>query len=303
MRKWLRRLGYAAGGLFGLVLVAACAIYAASELRLRRTYAIPAHGLVLQPNAGAAVRGDHMVHAIGKCVECHGPNLGGRLFMDAGPLGVVYASNLTRGRGGALASYTDEQLERAIRHGVRPNGRALLVMPSDDYNRMSDADVAATIAYLRSLPPVDNTLPHSTVRLLGRLLYLKGDLPLVPAEHIDNAAPHRASQPGATKEYGEYLANVGGCTDCHGPTLAGGRVNGPPGTPPSRNLTPDSTTGVGRWTEADFVRALRQGRRPDGSRINEAMPWKLSGGMTDEEIHALWLYMRSVPARPFGQQQ
>jgi mono/diheme cytochrome c family protein len=300
MRKWLRRLGYAAGGLFGVVLVAACAIYAASELRLRRTYRVADENVALSSDAATLAHGRHLATAIGKCVECHGPNLGGRLFMDAGPLGVLYATNLTGGRGGILASYTDGQLERAIRHGVGADGHALKIMPSDDYNRMSDPDVSALIAYLRSLPSVDNTLPRSSVGPLGRVLYLKGDLPLLPVERIDNAEPHRTVPAGPTREYGEYLAYVGGCAGCHGRALTGGIVNGPPGTPASRNLTPDTVTGIGRWSEADFTRALRQGQRPDGSAITEAMPWKLASGMTDGEIHALWLYLRSVPARPFG---
>jgi cytochrome c553 len=302
MRKWLRRLGYAAGGLFGLVLIAACAIYAASELRLRRIYHVRGEKVALPSGPAALARGQHLATAIGKCTECHGTNLGGRLFMDAGPLGVLYASNLTAGRGGIGPSYTDQQLEAAIRHGVGATGHALKIMPSDDYNRMTDEDVGALIAYLRSLPAVDNDVPASRVGPLGRALYLKGDLPLLPIDRIDNAAPHRVVPAGPTKEYGEYLAYVGGCAGCHGRTLAGGIVSGPPGTPASRNLTPDPVAGIGRWTEADFTRALRTGKRPDGSALTDAMPWKLAAGMTDQEIHALWLYLRSIPARPFGQQ-
>jgi hypothetical protein len=74
-------------------------------------------------------------------------------------------------------------------------------------------------------------------------------------------------------------------------------VAGPPGLPPASNLT---TAGIGNWTEADFVRALREGTRPDGTVINEFMPWKAFRGMTDAELHAIWLYLRSVPARAFG---
>ena len=72
---------------------------------------------------------------------------------------------------------------------------------------------------------------------------------------------------------------------------------GPPGLPPASNLTP---AGIGSWTEVDLTRALREGKRPDGSQLDEFMPWKVFRGMTDAEIHAVWLYLRSVPARPFG---
>ena len=98
-------------------------------------------------------------------------------------------------------------------------------------------------------------------------------------------------------EYGRYLAQVSGCHGCHGTGLSGGRVAGPPDLPLASNLTP---AGLAAWTEADFVRALREGRRPDGSAINEFMPWRGYGAMTDTELHALWLYLRSVPPRPTG---
>jgi len=86
---------------------------------------------------------------------------------------------------------------------------------------------------------------------------------------------------------------VGGCTGCHGPELVGGPSH-EPGAPPAANLTP---AGIGTWTEADFFKALRSGVRPDGTAINPAMPWASSGRMTDDELRALWLYLRTVPAK------
>jgi mono/diheme cytochrome c family protein len=301
MRKWLRRLGYAAGGLFGLILVAAAAVYAASEVRLRRNYAFTGQKIAVASDRATLERGRHLATAIGKCVDCHGPDLAGKTFIDAPPLGVVQASNLTAGKGGVLSRYGDAELERAIRGGVGSSGHALKVMPSDEFQGFSDADVGAIIAYLRSVPAVDNELPASTVGPIGRLLYLKGDLPLLPAERIDRAAARKTPPAGPTVEYGEYLSTVGGCRGCHGPGLSGGPIPGvPPEWPAARNLTPDPVTGIGRWSEADFVRALRTGKRSDGTAISEVMPWKLAGQMTDEEMHATWLYLRSVPARPFG---
>jgi hypothetical protein len=75
----------------------------------------------------------------------------------------------------------------------------------------------------------------------------------------------------------------------------------PPGTPPAANLTPDPSTGLGKWTEAQFTAVLRTGRKPDGSMVKAPMPWQLTTHLSDDEIHALWLYLRTVPARPFGQ--
>jgi mono/diheme cytochrome c family protein len=301
MKTWLRRLGYAAGGLFGLVLVAAIAVYAASELRIRRTYDIAGKQLALRSDPATLARGKHLATSLAKCVDCHGADLGGKAFIDAPPIGVLFASNLTTGRGGALSRYTDPQLEAAIRHGVRSDHLPLKGMPSNEFYNLSDEDVAAIIGYLRTVPPVDRETPAARVGPIGRLLYLKGDLPLLPAEAMDHTRPRTVPPRGPTLEYGRYLASVSGCNGCHGDHLSGGPIPGvPPEWPAARNLTPNPVTGIGGWTEADFVHALRTGTRPDGSKINEVMPWKLAGQMTDDEMHAVWLYLRSVPARPFG---
>ena len=104
---------------------------------------------------------------------------------------------------------------------------------------------------------------------------------------------------GPTAEYGAYLATS--CTGCHGEELTGGPIPGmPPGTPPALNLTRDEQTGLGRWTEADFARALREGKKPDGSELKAPMPWKLTAQLTDDELHALWLHLRTRQAKPFG---
>jgi cytochrome c553 len=98
--------------------------------------------------------------------------------------------------------------------------------------------------------------------------------------------------------YGRYLADVGGCTGCHGPGLSGGRVAGtPPDFPPASNLTP---TGIGHYTEADFFRALREGKRPSGTPIDSFMPWRYTRLMTDEDVRAVYTFLKSVPPREFG---
>jgi cytochrome c553 len=103
---------------------------------------------------------------------------------------------------------------------------------------------------------------------------------------------------GATPEYGKYLARVSGCDGCHGRTLAGGPIEGgPPDAKPAANLTP---TGIGRYTEEDFFRALREGKRPDGSPIDPFMPVKYTKDMTDEEIRAVFAFLKTVPPREYG---
>lgn len=295
--RWTARI---AGGLLTLVVVALAAVYGASEVRIRKTYDVPATPLTVEASAALTDDGRHLAVTRG-CVDCHGENLGGKAFLDEAPLARLWAPNLTRGEGGAAGTYSDAELARAIRHGVRRDGKSLLFMPVQDFNGMSDADVAAIIAYLRSVPAVDGAMPASSVGPVGRALYLTGAFPLLPAELVDHGA-ERAPAPerGPTAEYGKYLSAT--CTGCHGPGFSGGKIPGaPPAAPPAANLTPDRESGLGTWTEEDFFRALRTGVRPDGSALNEFMPWKLSAQMTDDEIRALWLYLQTVPAKPLGQ--
>jgi mono/diheme cytochrome c family protein len=220
-------------------------------------------------------------------------------MFDSPALGSVTALNLTRGTGGNGKILTDADFVRAIRHGVAPNGRPLMIMPAQDFIELTDADLGAVIAYVKSLPPADNVLPESHMGPLARALLVAGKMPLFPAEHIDHTRPSPAPiNPSATAEYGGYLVRIG-CAGCHGPTLAGGPIAaGDPSWPPAANLTSSGSTKS--WSEADFKKLLRTGRRPDDTPVNGAMPWKLAGKMTDDEIHAVWTYLRSIPGQPTG---
>jgi cytochrome c553 len=227
------------------------------------------------------------VEAIGKCAECHGADLGGELIVDSPVFGRLAGSNLTAGAGG-IADASAADLERAIRHGVGRDARALFFMPAEAFHALTDEDLAAVLGYLRSLPPVDREAPEPRVGPLARILYLAGNFPLLPVELVDHDARPAAPAAGVTVEYGEYLATIGGCRSCHGMTLAGDA------NPDAPNITPGR---LGSWTEADFFRSLREGRRPDGTAIDpEKMPWVRSGQMTDDEMKAVWMYLRSVPA-------
>jgi cytochrome c553 len=291
--KWIKRVAL---GLVSLIILAVAVIFGVSEARMRKTYDVAAvTSLNVSKDPAQIARGQHLVTAVTKCTDCHSADLGGKIFIEPGPMGTVSASNLTAGKGGVLASYTDAQLEAAIRHGVRKNGRGLIIMPSDEYQNLGDADVAAIIAYLRSIPAVDRELPATKLGPIGRGLVTFG-VPLVPAARIDHQKPpaSRASVPpvGPTVEYGQYLVSVGGCRGCHGPNLVGAPGHGPE-DPSAPNITPAGV--IAQWSEADFTRAIRTGTRPDGSKINEAMPWKSMARHTDDELHAIWLYIRTVP--------
>jgi mono/diheme cytochrome c family protein len=299
MRRVLKVIGYVAAGAAALILVAAAAVYGFSEARYRKQYAVAPSAIVVATDSATIARGEHLAQSFGGCVECHGENLGGRKVIDDPAIGRVYGANLTRGAGGIGASLTDADIVRALRHGVGRDGRALKVMPSTDYVHLSESDLAAIVAYVKSRPPVDTAPPSISVGPVGRALFVAGKLPILHAERIDHSRPAAMTvTPGATVDYGRYVAAVG-CQGCHGPTLAGGPiVGGAPDWPPAANLTPAGS--LKGWTEEGFTTFLRTGKRPDGTPVNDVMPIRLTKRMTDEEIRALWMYLKTLPAEATG---
>jgi mono/diheme cytochrome c family protein len=306
LKTLVRRVGLVLASLVVVLVLAAAGGLAATNHRLNRTFDVPAERIAVAHDAATVERGRHLATAIGKCVACHGDNFAGKVLVDDPAFGRFVSANLTSGRGGVGGQLSAADWERAIRHGVAPSGRPLVFMPSQDFRVMGDEDVGALIAYLQQLPPVDNALPATQPGPLARALLIAGRLPPLPAEVI--AADARRGQrdaghapapaPGPSVAYGRYLTSVGGCTGCHGSTLSGGPIPGEaPDARPAANLTPE---GIGHWSEADFRRALREGRRPDGTRIAGAMPWNLTRLMTDEEISAVYAYLRTVPRKGFG---
>jgi mono/diheme cytochrome c family protein len=302
MRAWMRWIGYGALVVAGVLVLGVGVVYGVSESRIRKHYQVadPAVEVPAIPSAELLSRGEHILATRG-CHDCHGADLGGRIFVEDPAIGTLYAGNLTRGAGGVAGHYSDAAWVVAIRNGVRHDGRPLLFMPSHEYNRLGDEDVAALVAYLKSLPPVDRVPEESRPGPLARALFLAGAFPLLPAELIDHQAPRDpAPEPGVTVAYGEYLAVT--CTGCHGAGFSGGKIPGtPPDFLPPPNITPDPETGIGNWTEEDFVRLLRTGTRPDGSEVDRvAMPVAMTSSFTDEELSAIWMYLRSLPAKGYG---
>ena len=293
-QRIVRRSLFTLAGLLGLLLVALAVIYVGSQVRLNRRYEIAVQPPPIPTDAASITRGQHLATAVTGCTKCHGADLSGHLFADAPPF-LLVASNLTRGAGGVGGQYSDADWVRAIRYGVRPNGKSLIFMPSQHFNKLSNEDLAALIAYIKSVAPVDHEQEPSTLRLLGRLLLLIGEYPL-PAETADAAAPIPVAPPaGRTVEYGNYLVGIGACSECHGAKLAGGAPI-EPGAPPGANLTPGGN--IGQWSEAEFINTLRTGLRPDGTAINAAMPWWVLAQQTDDELGAIYAYLRSLPALP-----
>jgi mono/diheme cytochrome c family protein len=297
--RWLKRGGYALGALVGLAVVAIAAVYALSEMRFRRTYTVPAEQITVSDDSATLARGAHLAATVG-CADCHGEGLRGHAIIDAAPMGRLVALNLTKGEGGVGAQLSPELIERAVRHGISPTGQALRIMPSQDYQYMSDEDVRAVVSYVQHVQPVNNVLAPSHLMLLPRTLFILGALPVLPAERLrDSASKPMSVTPGPTKEYGLYLSTLAGCLGCHGPGLSGGKIEaGDPAWGPAANLTPSGN--LGKWSEAEFVQTIRTGKRSDGTELKAPMPWKTISNMTDDEMHAVWLYLKSVPPRPFG---
>jgi mono/diheme cytochrome c family protein len=299
MKRFLKALQMLVAGVATFVLVCAAAVYGFSEARYRKQYIVTPRTVAARPDSATVARGAHLVNSFGGCVECHGANLGGKMVIDDPAIGRVYGANLTRGKGGIGSALTSLDIVRAMTHGVGRDGRPLKVMPSTDYVHLTDEDLAAIVAYVQAAPPVDGAQPAVTVGPMGRALFVAGKLPILHAERIDHAtAKAMAVQAGPTPEYGRYVASVG-CKGCHGETLAGGPIEGgAPDWPQAANLTPAGR--IKAWTEAEFTQVLRTGKRPDGSTVNPVMPIRLTKNLTDEEVHALWLYLRTLPATPTG---
>lgn len=257
---------------------------------------VPAPPIVAVDDSAVLARGAHVGGTLGGCAGCHGPNLSGGLVEDLGPIGQMYAPNLTSGRGGVGALYSDAELARAIRHGIRRDGTSLRFMPTPEHNWWPDEDLQAVVSWVRSHPPVDNDVPPTRVGALGKMLHRFGIFEMFSAQTVDHDQAPPAVEPGPTVAYGELLAR--GCAGCHGENLSGGKIPGAPAELPiPRNLTRHDT-GLGAWSEADFATALRTGVRPDGSELLEFMP-RLPG-LTDTEVSALWAYLGSVEPREFG---
>ena len=218
--------------------------------RRQRTRADDSDGCRDASHAASTSRSTH------GCTDCHDKDLGGRVLVDAFPIGRLAAPNLTRGKGGVGARLDAASMERAIRHGLGEGGRLLLYMPTTDFNALTDADTADLIAYVSAAPPVDRDIPRSGRRSVDAhtVRARQGAAGLRAAASTSTRRTRRRMTPAATAEYGRYLAN--GCTGCHGEHFSGGRVPGtPPSFPPARNITPDPANGIGKWSKGGFLYA------------------------------------------------
>jgi mono/diheme cytochrome c family protein len=277
----------------------------------------PAPAIRVEATPERLTRGAYLANHVTLCTDCHahrdwdqfaGPivpgteGAGGERFDEAmGFPGDIHAPNITPA---ALGGWTDGEIIRAITSGVSRDGTALFpVMPYPSYRLMTEEDVYSVTAYLRTLPSVEHAVPerklHFPVNLLVRTM---------PAEWT----PSAPISPNDRLAYGRYLATIAECAFCHTPMEGGRRVEGmdlaggfefqmPSGLVRSPNLTPDVETGIGSWTEEAFIARFKIYDGPDGQRItaeeagfNTPMPWIQYAGMTEEDLGAIFTYLRSV---------
>ncbi len=266
-------------------------------------YAVAATGALAAPSVE---RGEYLVRGPAGCGNCHTPigpegfvmeqELGGRLVEDIDAFTAI-APNITPA--GRVAGWSDAELGRAIREGLRPDGSLVgPPMPFAMYRGLGDEDLASIVLFLRTLAPVENDPGKSEFRM-----------PLPPAwgPPVESVtAPER----GVTVEYGEYLAGpVAHCMECHtpfgpeGPMLesdlgrGGFEFHGPWGVSVAPNIT-SGPDGVGKYTDAELAAMITRGERPGGAPMLPPMPFGYLAQMTGDDLAAIILYLRSLPPLP-----
>ena len=270
MKRFLKWTAVAIVSIAGVALIC---IYGLSEYRLRRRFDIAATPVTVPTDSASLARGRH-VYVTRGCEGCHGPGLSGKLFFDEPMLARLIAPNVPK----ALHGYSDADLVRVLRHGVRPNGTGVAVMPSSMFYHLDDADLTSLIAYLRTLPDTSSaTLPSTSMRLLARIGVITGQYKLEPL-NISHDAPRAPNGPDAAAR-GLYLAKST-CTECHGMQLEG------------RADTPALSV-VQVYSPDEFARLMRQGISKGGRKLGlmaEVARSRFSK-LSDDEVASLYAYL------------
>jgi mono/diheme cytochrome c family protein len=270
--------------LFGLLII--MSVNGLVQVSLPRGGPVPALKVAGTPEQIA--RGQHLANSL--CASCHTadgslPLSGGR---DVGtdsplPIGSYWSINLTPA--GPLKDWSDGEILRALREGADKDNHALLVMSSNSVRYLSEEDKQAVIAYVRSQPAIakETGSPPDQPNLLVAILFSAGVVKFQPPFNAPATAPTR----GETPEYGKYIVAFEDCVTCHGPELTGGMD---PTAPHGPNLRV-----VQGWTRAQFISTLRTGTDPGGHALSDMMPWKFVNRLDDDELGALYAYLKSLP--------
>ncbi len=289
--------GVVIAGLLTLIPTAMLVLGLVGFYKLNERHNNPVANIQVAGTPAQIARGEQLAHLCAKCHTSDGQlPLSGVNFLAkfAGPpLGTLYAPNLTPS--GNIKDWTDGELIRAIREGVHKNGRSLLIMPAR--TALSDDDVQALVAYLRTQPATGGPTPTNAFDLFGALFINLFDVRTAQPPVGSVTAP-----PPGTPEYGKYMVDIIGCRGCHGDQLQGKADTGQPGPPPGPNLTQI----VPQWTEEQFMTFFNTGIRPDGSPVpiltapsgfsEPRMPWpEVRAATTDDELKAIYAYLHSLP--------
>ena len=256
-------------------------------------------------------RGDYLVNGILICGNCHtrrGPSgeilapqevgdtaLSGGQTWDEAAFKVT-APNITQDKDTGIGNYTDAELRQVLRKGIKRNGAQVAVMPSGFYEIMTEHDLDAVIAYLRTLKPVSNAVPAPIYKTAQQHeIPPGGETPYTDAMLNDKIAR------------GFYLATVGLCMECHTPWqpqafadrlgAGGNEFHGPWGVSVSRNITASKTKGIGDWTDDEIKRAITQGIARDGSKLKPPMSFQYYANVSAADLDAIVAYLRTVPPR------
>lgn len=316
LRRWLKTVA-----ILLLVLVAGFSVYVARTWD--RVYAAPLpEDVHASSDPSIVARGEYLVYGPGHCIECHGSSnslaqlaagvkepLSGGLRLGLGPLGEVYARNLTPDRDTGIGRYSDAEIARMMRWAVRPDGRST-VEPLMPFGNMSQDDLVAVISFLRAQPAVRNAVPPNQWTMMGKVVRSVSPV-FKPRTAIDPPAVAPAQQ--ATKARGEYLSRyVSNCVGCHtprdqntfaatGPEFSGGFELEPiegPGidrnvwyrTP---NLTPKDGSALMKFPDREtFIARFQKGGRQFAGSV---MPWEAFARMSTEDLGAVYEFLRSLP--------
>ncbi|GAL85136.1 cytochrome C [Sporocytophaga myxococcoides] len=313
MKKLFRALLFIFSGVFILL------IGALTYMKVALPNVGPAPEMKVDMSQERIERGKYLANHVSVCMDCHsgrdwnkfaGPMIegtlggGGEEFSQIfGFPGAFYAHNISPI---GLGDWTDGEIFRAITSGVSKNGTALFpVMPHPAYGKMDEEDIKCIIAYLRTLKPVGKQAPKS-----------KADFPM---NFIINTIPQKPDfqkVPDTTDQiaYGKYIYTAAACTDCHTKQDNGSKIKGMEdaggfefplpygGTVRSANITPDKETGIGNWTEEQFVKRFKaysdsaaRNMNVQEGRFNTTMPWTMYAGMKEGDLKALYAYLKTIP--------
>ena len=310
----LKPVALACAGIFAL---AVGVIFVAVQVLWTRTYVAPLPGIAASTDPKIIARGKYLAEGPAHCFGCHvdEPNdrelREGKLFPPSGgrpfhlPIGTLYTANITPDRETGLGRFDDATVARALRHGVRHDGR--MVFPLMPFQNLSDDDLQAVISFLRSQPSVKNVVPEHAYNFLGKALLAFVMEPVGP-----NAPPPKSVVAGPTIEYGKYLAHsVANCVGCHtnrdlrsgafvGPPFAGG-FESPSTEDPGKvivtpNITPDPKTGrLAALTEKLFVDRFKIAGAGPRAVPGSIMPWESYRRMEEDDLRAVYRYLNSLP--------